>query len=198
VEINCEGVINVNLKDTKIYIEEIPKKWTNRLRSGHTNIWNKGSTNADIPEVRLAPPVKGLYAEKFDDGWYWVCGCHDCLENGKPYSYIVCEEHDVCIDCGTHRKDLSDIPWGKPEGFQCKPCGEKEKQAKKREALQLAKLNNHDKWDCFNQDEIICPVCASVHSSDDIYENTELTCYICDTDFNVELDYDVKYTTNLD
>lgn len=185
----------MSLKDTKIYISEIPKNWTSRMRSGHENIWNKGKEN----EVSLYPPNKGLYAERFEDGWYWVCGCHDCLENNNPYPYIVCEEHDRCITCGTHRQELTEIPWGTPRGFQCKPCDTKEKEERKREALRLAREKGHDKWDCFREDKIICPICASDNSSDDIYESGEheVECWVCEIKFAVEVDYEVKYTTNL-
>lgn len=139
-----------------------------------------------------------MYAERFDDGWYWVCGCNKCLENGEPYSYIVCEEHDRCITCGTHRKELTEIPWGNRDGFQCKPCHTSEHEERKQEALQLAKENGHDEWDCYREDKIICPVCASVNSSDDIHEsNEDMQCYVCDSKFAVEVDYEIKYTTTL-
>ncbi|MFJ5771424.1 hypothetical protein [Psychrobacillus sp. NPDC093180] len=188
----------MSLENTKIYISEIPKEWIRRVRSGHRNIWNEGSTNPELPEMSLYPPTNGLYAERFEDGWYWVCGCNKCLENGEWYSYIVCEEHDRCITCGTHRKDLTDIPCGHREGFQCKPCHEREHEERKKEALRLAKENGHDEWDCYREDKIICPVCASVNSSDDIHESSEdMKCYVCDSNFAVEVDYETKYTTTL-
>lgn len=189
----------MDLKDTKIFIPEIPKEWEQRTRSGHTNIWNDSWHKNGLPEVKLDPPVKGLYAERFEDGWYWVCGCNKCLENNQPYSYIVCEEHNRCITCGTHRKDLTDTPWGHPDGFQCKPCQASEHEERKQEALRLAKENEHDEWDCFREDKIICPVCASECSSDDMHESGEheTTCYVCDTEFVVEIEYEVKYTSSL-
>lgn len=189
----------MSLKDTKIYIPEIPKEWTKRMRSGHTNIWNERSTNPELPEMSLNPPTNGLYAERFDDGWYWVCGCNKCLENGEPYSYIVCEEHDRCITCGTHRRDLTEIPWGRRDGFQCKPCHASEHEERKQEALQLAQEKGHSEWDCFREDKIICPVCASDCSSDDMHEDgeSEMTCYVCDTEFIVEIEYEVKYTSSV-
>lgn len=188
----------MSLKNTKIYISEIPKEWTKRLRSGHRNIWNEKSTNPELPEMSLYPPTNGLYAERFDDGWYWVCGCNKCLENGEPWSYIVCEEHNRCITCGAHRKELTETPWGHREGFQCKPCHETEHDEHKQEAIRLAKENGHDEWDCYREDKIICPVCASVNSSDDIHEsNEDMQCNVCDSKFAVEVDYEIKYTTTL-
>lgn len=189
----------MDLKNTKIFIPEIPKEWTQRTRGGHTNIWNDSFHKNGLPEVKLDPPVRGLYAERFEDGWYWVCGCHTCLENNKPYSYIVCEEHDRCITCGTHRKQLTEIPWGKRFGFQCKPCSAREHEEQKNEALRKAKEREHSEDDCWNTNKIICPVCASECSNDDMYEpgEHETTCYICDTEFLVEIEYEVSYTSRL-
>ncbi|WP_200795828.1 hypothetical protein [Halolactibacillus halophilus] len=194
-----KGDEEMKLKDTKILIPQIPKEWNERLRSGHTNIWNEHSYNSELPEVRLDPPMRGLYAERFEYGWYWVCGCNKCLNNNEKYSYIVCEEHDRCVTCGTHRKDLTEIPWGTPDGFQCKSCNSIEHEERKQEALQLAKENGHDEWDCFHQDKIICPVCASEYSDDDIHQvvKHEMECDVCNTCFVVEVEYDVKYTSTL-
>ena len=189
----------MDLKNTKIFIPEIPKEWEQRTRSGHTNIWNDGFYKNGLPEIKLEPPTQGLYAERFEDGWYWVCGCNKCLENNEKYSYIVCDEHNRCITCGSHRKDLTEVPWGHPDGFLCKPCRAREHEERKQEALRLAMENEHDEWDCYREDKIICPVCASECSSDDMYEagEHEMTCYICDSEFIVEIEYDVKYTSSL-
>lgn len=186
-------------KDTKIFIPEIPKEWTKRVRSGHTNIWNDRSKDPLKPETSLQPPETGLYAEKFEDGWYWVCGCNKCLENDEKYSYITCDEHDRCISCGIHRKELTESPWGKLDGFQCKPCYVKEHEERKQEALRQAKENNHDQWDCFREDKIICPRCASEYSADDIHKpgTHALTCKVCDIEFELELEYEPIYSTSL-
>lgn len=187
------------LKDTKIFIPEIPKEWKQRIRSGNTNIWNDSFYRNGLPEIKLEPPTRGLYAERFEDGWYWVCGCSKCLNNNEKYSYITCEDHDRCITCGTHRKELTEIPWGHPDGFQCKPCGRREHEEEKEEALRVSKKKNHSEYDCWNTSEIICPVCASECSSDDMYEpgEYEMTCYTCDTEFILEIEYDVNYTSKL-
>ena len=188
----------MSLKDTKILIPEVPKEWENRIRSGHANIWTE-EQNGKVSQIELHPPQHGLYAERFEDGWYWVCGCNKCLQNNEKYSYIVCEEHDRCITCGTHRKELTEIPWGHPDGFQCKPCDALEREARKQEVLQRARENGHSKWDCFREDTIICPVCASECSSEDVYEagEHEMDCYVCGTEFVVEIEYEPKFTTSL-
>lgn len=181
-----------SLKDVKIFIPEIPAHWTKRSRRGHTNTWYEPGE----PEISLEPPIKGLYAERFDDGWYWVCGCGGCLGELNKHSYILCDEHDRCIDCGTHRDDLTDIPWhGYYVGFQCRPCHEKEKAERKAEAIAAAKAKNHSEDDCKDTDKIICPTCASVHPRDDI--NTSglypVKCHVCDEPFWVEAEQIVIY-----
>lgn len=189
----------MNLKDTKIFIPEIPKDWTQRTRGGHTNIWNDSFHRNGLPEVCLEPPMRGLYAERFDDGWYWVCGCNKCLGNGQSYSYIVCYEHDRCVTCNTHRTELKETPWGQAEGFQCKPCAKKEHDDRKRLALKEAKAQGHSEDDCYDTDEIVCPICGSENSNDDIHGNNEhqVTCHICDTNFLVTVEYEPKYTSKL-
>lgn len=188
----------MNLKDTKIFISEIPKEWTQRTRSGNTNVWNDSFYKNGLPEVKLSPPIKGLYAERFEDGWYWVCGCHKCLENGKPYSYVVCEEHDRCITCNISRKELNEIPHGKPFGFQCGSCNTKEHEELKANALQAAKERGHSEDNCYYTSEILCPRCGSKHSNDDMHESGEheMECSVCDTEFIVEVEYEVRYTSS--
>lgn len=189
----------MDLKDTKIFISEIPKEWQQRTRSGHTNIWNDSFYKNGLQEVRLEPPQRGLYAERFDDGWYWVCGCHKCLGKNEGYSYIVCEEHDRCTSCGTHRSNLTEVPWGHRDGFQCKPCATREHEMKKTEALEKAKLNGHSEIDCMYAREIICPVCATECSNDDVHEEGEheMICDVCDAEFIVEVEYEVSYTSSI-
>lgn len=189
----------MELKDTKILITEIPKEWEHRTRSGHTNIWNDRFHRNEIPEVRLDPPTLGLYAERFEDGWYWVCGCSKCLQNNEKYSYIVCEEHDRCITCGTHRKELTETPWGHEDGFQCKPCRTRESEELKDKALREARERGHSERDCYYTKEIICPVCDSECSSDDIHGagEHEVDCYVCKAEFMVEIEYEVSYTSRL-
>jgi hypothetical protein len=189
-------------KHTKIAIPEIPGEWTDRTRSGHTNIWNyacHGTPNRNgLPEVRLSPPESGLYAERIDGAWYWVSGCSRCNERGERWSYVVCDKHNVCISCATPRADLVEAPWGHPDGFICKPCHDKEKASAKATALAKAAENEHDESNCSYCDQIICPVCASVMSSDDMHEReTGLKCDVCDSLFDLEIEYTASYTTTI-
>ncbi|MGX1195823.1 hypothetical protein [Metabacillus sp. SLBN-84] len=181
------------LKDVKILIPDIPVTWLNRTRSGHTNTW----TNPDTKHERsLEPPEQGLYAVRFEDGWYWVCGCEKCLGRPDVHSYIVCHNHDRCLTCHTHREDLTDIPWGMVSGFQCRTCRETERAKKKEVALANAAEMNHSELDCSDEDAIICPTCASVNESEDLNEpgGHNMTCGVCDTPFKVEIEYEIRYT----
>ncbi len=189
----------MNLKDTKIHIPEIPKEWTQRTRSGNTNIWNDPFYKNGLPEVKIEPPIVGLYAERFEDGWYWVCGCNKCLGNGELYCYVVCEEHDRCITCGIPRKELTETPWGKPDGIQCRSCHAKEREEQKENALQSARERGHSEDDCSYTSEVLCPVCGSENSNDDMHTTNEheVQCDVCDTEFIVNVEYEVRYTSTL-
>lgn len=186
------------LKDMKILIPEIPVEWTQRTRSGNTNIFNDGWHGNGLPEVSLDPPIVGLYAERFEDGWHWVCGCHKCLGIKEFYSYIVCYDHDRCLTCGTHRTELKERSvWGHPDGFNCKTCVAKAKKERKREALKQAKENGHSEYDCQYTDKIICPRCASEYETDENHDQGEheITCDVCDTKLELEVEYEPRYTT---
>lgn len=193
-----QSVQAMNLKDTKIFIPEIPKEWKQRTRSGHTNVWNDSFHQNGLPEIKLVPPILGLYAERFEDGWYWVCGCDKCLGIHGNYSYIVCDEHNRCVTCGTHRKDLTENPWGHPDGFECKLFHTKEQNDRKSAAIESAREQGHSEDDCWYTDKLICPVCASECSSDDMDGGEhEVTCHVCDVEFIVEIEYEPRYTSKL-
>lgn len=188
----------MNLSDTKILIPEIPKEWKHRTRSGHTNIWNDSFHRNGLTEIKLDPPIRGLYAERFEDGWYWVCGCSKCLNKNDPYPYIVCDEHNRCETCGIHRDELEgNTAWGVPGGWQCDTCHTKEHDDRKSAAIESARERGHSEDDCYYTDKVICPLCGTENSTDDIHgdEEHELTCFVCDTDFIVTVEYEPRYTS---
>lgn len=187
----------MSLKDTKILIPEIPKEWTRRTRAGNTNVWNDKFFMNGLPEVKLEPPMRGLYAERFEDGWYWVCGCVRCLDS-KDWAYINCDEHDTCITCGTHIRDIKGSVWGHPKGFVCNTCRTHEKEEAKQSAMQQAELLGLDEWDHFREDSIVCPVCFTKHEDhENPSDEYEMECSVCDAKFEVEVEYEPKYTTKL-
>lgn len=189
-------------KNTKILIPEIPGEWTQRLRSGKTNIWNearyvKPHTNG-LPEVRLDPPEVGLYAERIDGAWYWVSGCAKCNGSGEKYSYSVCEKHNVCRLCSTHRSKLTEAPWGHPEGFTCKSCQDAEDAVAKAAALAKVAETDYDEWDYRSQDECKCPHCATIiHIESEDYGDQSMTCDICGGTFELVVEYAVQFTTTV-
>lgn len=189
-------------KNTEILIPEIPGEWTQRLRSGKTNIWNearhgKPHTNG-LPEVRLDPPEVGLYAERIDGAWYWVSGCAKCNGSGEKYSYSVCDKHNVCRLCSTHRSKLTEAPWGHPEGFTCKPCQDAEDAVAKAAALAKVAETDYDEWDYCSQDECKCPHCATViHIESEHYGDQSMTCDTCGGTFELVVEYAVQFTTTV-
>ena len=124
-------------KDTKILSPEIPDEWTERTRSDSKCIWNDGwhgkPHRNGLPYVELTAPKKGLYAERIDGAWYWAPGCAKCTGSSERYS--VCDMHDVCRLCSTHRSKLTETPWGHPNGFTCKSCHDAEDAVAKAAAL---------------------------------------------------------------
>ena len=189
-------------KHTKILIAEIPGEWTDRTRSGHTNIWNGKDHDRPhrngLPEVKLEPPEKGLYAERIDGAWYWVSGCNKCNGEVGKWSYIVCEAHNVCSCCGTHRSQLTDIPWGTRDGFTCKPCQERIDAAAKAEALAKFAEAEYDDSDFEYQDECKCPHCASViHIETEDYGDKAMDCDVCGGNFELTLNYEITFSTKV-
>ena len=184
------------LRDVKILIPEIPGEWTQRTRSGSTQIWNDSYYKTDLPEVRLTPPRRGLFAELIEGAWYWVCGCQKCLGKPTEYSYIVCEEHDKCDTCNCTRAELTETPWGTSGGWRCKPCQDRMDDARKTAALAAALESGHGEDDCFYTNEIICPYCASVHRDGDQNESaSDLECGTCGGYFDLEVEWSASYTT---
>ena len=189
-------------KNTKILIPEISGDWTERLRSGKTNIWNACSHDRPhrngLPEVRLDPPEEGLYAERIDGAWYWVSGCAKCNGSGEKYSYSVCEKHNISRLCSTHRSKLTETPWGHPEGFTCKPCQDAEDTLAKAEALAKVAETDYDEWDYRNLDECKCPHCATViHIEAEDYGDKNMECDTCKGWFELTTEYSVTFTTKV-
>lgn len=189
-------------KNTKILIPEISGEWTERIRSGNTNIWNE-SRNGEphrngLPEVRLAPPEAGLFAERIDGAWYWISGCSKCNGDDKSYSYSVCDKHNVCQLCGTHRSKLTGTVWGRRDGFACAPCQSREDEALKAEALAKVAENAYDEWDYRCQDECKCPHCATViHIESEDYGDKNMECDTCGGMFELVTEYSVSFTTTV-
>lgn len=108
-----------------------------------------------------------------------------------------CEKHNVCLSCGTKRKDLKETPWGKRGGFICKPCEQKRIQEK----IKTFQDENACE-DEFYDDDIICPFCGEKHECDGedgaFYSEGDhkFSCADCDNVFNVNTYISYSYTTS--
>ena len=119
--------------------------------------------------------------------------CEVC-ETGKYNAYKhqnLCEEHDVCVDCGVKRKDLQQSPWFSSKGaFQCKPCEEKQRAAR------IAKRKESE-IDHEYTDEVVCPHCGYEFS--DSWEMPEsddaVDCPDCHEVFSMERNIEITYVT---
>ena len=151
-----------------------------------------------LPEVRLDPPEIGLYAELIDGAWYWVSGCAKCNESGERWSYSVCDKHNVCRLCGTHRSKLTKTPWGHPDGFTCAPCKSSEDAAAKAEALAKFAESEYDEHDFCELSECKCPHCATViHIEAEDCRNQNMECVTCGGLFGLEIEYEPSFTTTV-
>ena len=191
-------------KNTKILITEIPGEWTQRQRNGSLNVWNGADyhrfhrTTTDLPEVSLRPPENGLYAERIAGAWYWVSGCAKCNGTGEKYSYVVCDKHNVCRLCGTHRSKLTETPWGHPDGFTCKPCQDAEDAVERAAALAKVAESDYDESDYRGQDECKCPHCATViHIEAEDYGDKNMECDACNGLFELITEYSLSFTTKV-
>jgi len=118
---------------------------------------------------------------------------------GREYDWVwdnkVCDEHNVCCECGIKRKDLQEgvVAWGTSKGvFLCDTCNKKMQQ----EAID--KYNSPDDQEEYG-DTPICPYCGTKYAIDcdeGLYEDgvTELTCGTCDKEFKCDTYVSINYT----
>jgi hypothetical protein len=171
-----------------------------RVRSGRTQLFreinkeDRSFISSENCDVSLEHKNKEMFAELIDGQWYWINGCAEC--NGKPRgrSYIECEKHDVCSCCGISRKEIKGTVWGGANGWTCKPCHEANQLKIRRKAFEEL---DGDEPDCSYTDEIICPHCGSEICNEDIYENQDLECYVCEGKLSVEVEYTAHYSTSI-
>lgn len=210
------------MSDKKIAKIDDPRiaGYTQRMRNGRMQVFYTGDDCRDFERYRaegggrnpnvemhdkpdtinIEPPERHYYAELIDGEWWWVSGCAEC--NGMPRnswkSYIECDKHDVCRTCGCSREELADIPWGGKNGWQCKPCADREHEEKKQAAL--AAMPEYDEWDFRSLYEVKCPYCnleIDTGGDPDFYQEgdpLEHECPRCDNKFTVEVCISVSYT----
>lgn len=175
-----------------------------RVRSGRTQLFreknpeDRSFISSDNADVILEHERKEMYAELIDGVWYWVNGCSQCngYERSK-YSYIECEKHDVCRVCSAPRKDFDGPVMGGLSGWTCKPCYQKEKEERKRLAIEKFNKEEHHDYEFMSNDEIICPNCGSTIYDEEFYQSGDIICDVCDIEFEVEVEYSRSFTTRL-
>lgn len=177
-----------------------------RIRSGSTQLFrreygDRKFINHDNADVILQPPSRHLFADLIDGVWHWVNGCAECNGQERDWmTYIECEKHDVCRTCKTPRSQITDTPWGGKHGWQCKPCADMEHEAEKSQAL-AAMPDEYNELDYWHEDTPRCPYCNfELHvESEDIggmLDHTqEQECPRCDSNFVIEAECSISYTT---
>jgi len=101
-----------------------------------------------------------------------------------------CEQHDVCISCGTKRKDLTETPWGVRIGsFLCSPCEKREKA--ERIAERIAKGFETD-----YEDDVVCPHCGYKHGDSWEMQDGKHDCPECEKPFDLERHVSVTFSTS--
>lgn len=194
--------------------------YTKRLRSGSTQTFYTGSDHRDFdryhaekgPEnpdvkihdkpdtIRLIPPEKHWFAALIDGEWWWLNSCEEC--NGRARdgvkSYVECDKHDVCRQCKTPRTEIKDWVWGSSSGWQCQPCQEAEKAARRREALNKFDEKNFNAWTYHWMDSVKCPYCDTKADFDYDGDNEPepITCEACDHTFKLVIEFQPQYTTS--
>jgi len=102
---------------------------------------------------------------------------------------------DHCVDCGKHRSELEETPWGAflssgEFGIRCRPCRQK------RVDKQIAEFQAKGAATEYT-DDITCPNCG--YENGDSWEvsedSGEDTCGNCGCEFEFERHIEVTYST---
>lgn len=100
------------------------------------------------------------------------------------------DQKNHCVDCGKHRSELAEIPWGHGDGILCKPC------RRLRVEKEIKEWEEGDQ-DHEYTDEVVCPYCGYEHG--DSWElsadSDEMDCGNCDQPFTYERNIEVTYST---
>lgn len=189
--------------------------YTKRIRSGRTQVFHTGSDERDFDRwradggpsghnvemhdkpdtIKIDPPEKHWYAELIDGEWWWLNGCGECNGRERGWNtYIECDKHDVCRTCAKSRPDAK-TAWGGSNGWQCEKCRERERVARRTEALEFVAAKEYDAWDYIHTTKIVCPHCASSYEHDcDVPEGDE-TCEVCGGEYTVSPYYELTFST---
>lgn len=169
-----------------------------RSRSGIVQVFKEKYNNKIL--FKLTPPSQEMYAELIEGKWYWLKCCNTCKDSkdyGKTWTYQVCDKHDVCVRCFTHRKDLQKV-WGHEYGFICESCKTIVDNEIKCKALKKIEEKGYDAYDYMQTDEILCPHCGTEQDLPDIGSSVDnLICDTCGGKFDVEVETVTTFTTSV-
>lgn len=177
-------------KNFRVAIKGIDLKWGAPTQAGRVFTWNSYH-----PIFTICSPWAGMDARLIDEQWYWVVACPECLGEIPEWTYQKCDEHDVCINCGTQRKQLKEIPRGTSKGIECKPCYAARHETEKEKALEAFKAAEYDEFDFLMTDKIVCPHCALSYEAECDERTGKLICERCDGEYTLEIEYSISYST---
>lgn len=202
---NTKLCVVVNFKQKKMSERELinDKRLTptmERVRSGRSQMFReknndeKSRITRDV-DVILEHENKEMYAELIDGQWYWVNGCAECNGEARDWmTYIECEKHDRCCVCSTNRKDIKGAARGGKRGWTCNSCHKAKQLEIRREAFKKFGVKEPN---CSYTDEIICPHCGSKISNDDMHEDQDIECYVCEGEISLEVGHTAYYSTSI-
>lgn len=192
-----EGIEPIKIKTP------IPDNYIHQCRNGHkTEFSPPRKKGKDTGEPLVIQGPLGWKAEKRNGVWFWVCDCPDCLGNKETWAYLKCDAHNVCVECGIHRRDLTETPWGHRNGFMCQPCSKAIKAAALEAQMDKFKEADYRDYDFEYNDEIKCPHCGKEHEPDvDDYgcgdgDEGEYECHVCDKTFKTVMHISVTWSTS--
>lgn len=196
--------MNKVIKENKVLMQIDDKRLTptmQRVRCGRTQLFreknkdDRSFISSDNCDISLEHEKREMYAELIDGVWYWVSGCAECNGEERDWmTYIECEKHDRCSVCSTNRKDIKGGVWGNKKGWICALCNDQKRLEKRRNAFD--KLNGEEP-DCYHTDNIICPHCGTELSSEEMHEDQEIECHVCEGEIELEVEYYFIYTTRV-
>lgn len=182
-----------------------------RTRSGITQNFGerivKGGKLIQECDFTITPPERSWYSKEIDGIWHWVEGCDHCNGNVKDWgSYVRCEKHDVCVDCGIDRDNASKSQsidgmgavWGCAGGWRCNDCQEVRNAKRLAEAeSRIIPEEDYDEWDFHSEDAAKCPWCQAEICTDESYDadGEEHECDECERNFTLTAVHSVTWTT---
>lgn len=185
--------------------DERLKPGMNRSRSGSSQHFNKvvirNFKRVAEYDFSIEPPARSWYSKEVDGVWMWVEGCDLCNGEREDYCYVRCDQHDVCVDCGTTRESAVINPhgavWGVRGGWQCHQCHEKERQTRVSAAhARIAARDEEEDKSTEMEDKPTCPWCgATFEPEGEDYGADEkvIECYDCEREYKLTAEHVVYW-----